>query len=75
VDRYALKPVAKGWKAVVPERIELMLSNAFDNLNVVPRVLNNLLQEKWDGAGREVARFVINSTAGVGGFFDRRRSI
>jgi phospholipid-binding lipoprotein MlaA len=70
LDTYALRPVAKGWKAVVPERVELMLSNAFDNLTVVPRVLNNALQAKWDGAGRELGRFVINSTAGVGGLFD-----
>ena len=70
VDRYALRPVAKGWKAVIPERIELMLSNAFDNVNAVPRVVNNVLQAKWDGAGREVGRFLINSSAGVGGFFD-----
>ena len=70
VDRYALKPIAKGWKAVLPERVAIMLSNAFDNVNVVPRVLNNVLQGRWNGAGRELGRFVINSTAGVGGLFD-----
>ena len=31
---------------------------------------NNLLQLKFAGAGREVARFTINSTVGVAGFFD-----
>ena len=70
VDRYALKPIAKGWKAVLPERVAIMLSNAFDNVNVVPRVLNNVLQGRWNGAGRELGRVVINSTAGVGGLFD-----
>jgi ABC-type transporter lipoprotein component MlaA len=33
----------------------MMIANAFDNLTVVPRVVNNLLQGKWNGAGREVA--------------------
>jgi phospholipid-binding lipoprotein MlaA len=75
VDHYALKPVAKGWKAVVPQRVELMLSNAFDNLGAVPRVLNNVFQAKWGGAGREVGRFMINSTAGVGGLFDPAKDV
>lgn len=75
LDKYALKPVAKGWKTVVPERAGIMISNAFDNLTVVPRVVNNVLQGKWDGAGRELSRFLINSTAGVGGLFDPAKDV
>jgi phospholipid-binding lipoprotein MlaA len=75
MDKYALKPVAMGWKTVVPEPAGIMISNAFDNLNVVPRVVNNLLQGKWNGAGREVSRFLINSTAGVGGLFDPAKDV
>ena len=75
MDKYALKPVAKGWKTVVPQPAEIMIANAFDNLNVVPRVVNNLLQGKWNGAGREVSRFLINSTAGVGGLFDPAKDV
>ena len=48
--------VAQGWKAVVPERTEIMMSNAFENITVVPRVLNNALQAQWDGAGRKLGR-------------------
>jgi phospholipid-binding lipoprotein MlaA len=75
MDKYALKPVAMGWKTVVPEPAGIMIANAFDNLNVVPRVVNNLLQWKWNGAGREVSRFLINSTAGVGGLFDPAKDV
>ena len=75
MDKYALKPVAMGWKTVVPEPAGIMIANAFDNLNVVPRVVNNLLQGKWNGAGREVSRFLINSTAGVGGLFDPAKDV
>jgi phospholipid-binding lipoprotein MlaA len=70
VDRYVLKPIARAYNVVVPEPIQVMVANAFGNINVVPRVVNNLLQAKWEGAGRELARFLINSTAGVGGLFD-----
>src|SRR2546430_16153421 len=32
--------------------------------------MNSLLQRKWEGALREVSRFVLNSTLGIGGLFD-----
>jgi phospholipid-binding lipoprotein MlaA len=70
LDRYILKPVARAWNVVVPEPVQVMVSNGFENINFVPRVVNNLLQAKWGGATRELSRFVINSTAGVGGLFD-----
>ena len=75
MDKYALKPVAMGWKTVVPQPAGIMIANAFDNLTVVPRVVNNLLQGKWNGAGREVTRFLINSTAGVGGLYDPAKDV
>jgi phospholipid-binding lipoprotein MlaA len=70
LDRYVLKPVARGYMFVMPEPWQVMIGNGFDNINFVPRFVNSLLQRKWGGAGRELARFVINSTAGVGGLFD-----
>ena len=75
MDKYALKPVAMGWKTFVPQPAGIMIANAFDNLTVVPRVVNNLLQGKWNGAGREVTRFLINSTAGVGGLYDPAKDV
>jgi phospholipid-binding lipoprotein MlaA len=70
MDKYALKPVAKGWKTVVPAPAQAMIANVFDHVNVVPRMVNNVLQGNWNGAERELSRFLLNSTAGVGGLFD-----
>jgi phospholipid-binding lipoprotein MlaA len=70
VDRYVLKPVARGYRAVVPERVQIMIANGFDNIAFVPRVVNSLLQGKVEGALREVSRFLVNSTLGFGGLFD-----
>ncbi len=70
LDRYVLKPVARVYRVVIPEPFQIMISNGFDNIRWVPRFVNSMLQGKFGGAGREVARFVINSTAGVGGLFD-----
>ena len=70
LDRYVLKPVAKAYDFVVPDEIQQMISRAFANINVVPRFVNNLLQAKWAGAGREISRFLINSVVGIGGLWD-----
>jgi len=70
VDRYVLKPIAKAYDFVMPDELQQMISRAFSNINFVPRFVNNLLQAKWEGAGREIGRFLINSTAGIGGLWD-----
>ena len=70
VDKYVLKPVAFAYNHVMPEPWQVMISNGFDNIRFVPRFVNNLLQGKWGGAARELGRFLINSTAGIGGLFD-----
>ena len=42
----------------------------FDNVRVIPRFANNLFQLKVIEASGEIARFGINSTLGLAGFFD-----
>jgi phospholipid-binding lipoprotein MlaA len=69
-DRYVLKPIAKVYTRIVPEPFQVMIANGFDNISFVPRMVNSLLQGKWGGASRELSRFLINSTAGIGGLFD-----
>jgi phospholipid-binding lipoprotein MlaA len=70
LDRWVFKPAARAYMVVMPEPWQVLISNGFDNINFVPRLVNSLLQAKWGGAGRELARFLINSTAGIGGLFD-----
>src|SRR5215510_9387965 len=70
LDRFVLKPVATAWDFVLPTPVQKGVHNLFDNLAVVRRVVNNALQLKLTGAAKEVARFTINSTIGVVGFFD-----
>jgi phospholipid-binding lipoprotein MlaA len=70
VDRWVFKPAARAYMFIMPEPWQVLISNGFDNINFVPRFVNSLLQGKWGGAGRELSRFLINSTAGIGGLFD-----
>ena len=69
-----LIPVAKGYKKVVPEKGRKSVSNFFDNLLFPVRFINNILQLKLQNAGEEFARFGINSTIGLLGFFDIAKS-
>jgi len=73
LDRFVIKPVAKAYDFVMPDELKQMISRGFDNIRVVPRVVNSLLQGKWGGAGREVGRFLINSVVGIGGLWDMAR--
>jgi phospholipid-binding lipoprotein MlaA len=70
LDRFVLKPAARAYRVVMPEPFQLLIDNGFSNIRFVPRFVNSVLQGKWGGAGRELARFLINSTAGIGGLFD-----
>lgn len=69
-DRLLLKPIATGYDWVLPDPVQSSVGNALDNLDVVRRLTNNILQLKFAGAGRELARFTINSTLGIAGLFD-----
>jgi len=70
LDRWVLKPVAKGYNKIMPDPLQEGVSNGFDNIAFVPRFVNCMLQGKFAGAGREILRFVINSSVGIGGLFD-----
>jgi phospholipid-binding lipoprotein MlaA len=73
LDRFLIKPMATGWEKVAPEVARRSLARALDNLEMPRRLVNNLLQARPLGAGRELARFAINTTAGVAGFMDVAR--
>jgi phospholipid-binding lipoprotein MlaA len=67
---WIIKPLAGTWKGVVPEPGRVGISNFFDNLMTPVRLVNCLLQGKCDAAGKELDRFIINTTAGILGFGD-----
>ena len=70
LDKWLIKPAATGWSKVAPERVRRSFSHLFDNFDMPHRLVNNLLQARPVGAARELARFTVNTTVGVGGLFD-----
>jgi phospholipid-binding lipoprotein MlaA len=67
---WALKPVARGYKAVVPEPARIGVKNFFFNLGFPARFLSCLLQADFSGTAAETGRFAINTVWGVGGLLD-----
>ncbi len=70
VDKAIAKPVAKAYTAVLPEAPRRGVRNFFRNLAWPVTFLNLLLQGKPNEAMTATGRFLINSTVGLGGFFD-----
>lgn len=70
VDTALIKPVAEGYRALLPQFLRTGVANIFSNINDVLIALNNLLQGKFIDAISDIGRVLINSTAGIAGFFD-----
>jgi len=70
LDTYVLKPVAKGYRAVLPSPVRTGVSNFIGNLHDPVIMLNNALQGKFSDALSDFWRFVINTTIGIYGLFD-----
>ncbi len=67
---WLLKPVAQGYKEVVPEPARISVKNFFSNLGFPIRFLSCLLQADFSGAATEAGRFSINTIWGIGGLMD-----
>lgn len=67
---WMLKPVAQGYRFVMPTIARKGIRNVFKNLGMPVRFVSSLFQAKFKGAGTELARFVVNTTVGIGGIWD-----
>jgi phospholipid-binding lipoprotein MlaA len=69
-DEAVIKPVAKGYRAVVPGIVRDGVSNFFSNLEDVWVSVNDVLQGKFQQGFEDFTRFLFNSTFGIAGIFD-----
>jgi phospholipid-binding lipoprotein MlaA len=67
---WILKPVASGYKAVIPQDLRVGVRNFFSNVSTPIRLVNCLLQAKFECSGTEALRFLVNTTFGLAGFLD-----
>jgi len=69
LDNNFLKPVAKVYSKA-PSPVKKGVSNFFNNLEEVETTINQVFQGKPGLAMNDFTRFIINTTIGLGGFFD-----
>ncbi len=70
VDRFTLKPLAKGYEAIFPSPIRRGINNFSRNLLIPLSIINNFLQGKARNGFSETGRFLANTTLGIGGLVD-----
>jgi phospholipid-binding lipoprotein MlaA len=70
LDKYLVKPVARGYQYVTPDIVERGVGNFFANMYDATSAVNAALQWKWVGAAQSGGRFLVNSTLGIAGVFD-----
>jgi phospholipid-binding lipoprotein MlaA len=70
LDTMIMKPAAIVYQHVLPDPVLTGIHNLLDNMGGPVRLTNDLLQGKPRRAGDTAARFLINTTLGVGGIFD-----
>lgn len=70
LDRALVKPAAKAYKTVMPQFVQTGISNVFSNAKYPVTLVNNALQGKFGAAANDAGRFLLNTTAGLGGLFD-----
>jgi len=70
LDGWLIKPAARGWAKIFPALARRSFARMINNLDMPRRLVNNLLEARPLGAGRELARFAVNSTVGVAGLID-----
>ena len=70
VDKYVLKPVAKGYRAVTTPYVRERVNNALANIKEPISAFNHILQGEFRESGINLSRLVINTTLGLAGMYD-----
>jgi phospholipid-binding lipoprotein MlaA len=64
-------PLVDGYQYVTPQPVQETISNVFSNLTEPVTAVSSMIQGDTDNAGTATKRFLINSTIGLGGAYDR----
>ena len=70
LDLQVASPVARFYKRITPDFIEISVTNFTQNVEDLSIGFNNILQGKIKSGFSDLGRFTLNSTIGIGGFLD-----
>jgi phospholipid-binding lipoprotein MlaA len=72
---HVLDPASRAYKKVTPPEFRQVATNFLNNLMFPLRMVSSVLQGKFERAGQEIVRFIINSSMGILGAGDAAQDI
>ena len=75
LNKYAIRPVHILWCSILPEYGIERIQSAYQNIEYPKRLVSSLIQKDFKTTKNETARFLTNTTLGIGGMFDPAKSI
>ena len=75
LNKYAIRPVHILWCSILPEYGIERIQSAYQNIEYPKRLISSLIQKDFKTTKNETARFLTNTTLGIGGMFDPAKSI
>ncbi len=75
LNKYALRPIHVIWASILPKYGMDRIQYAYKNIEYPKRLVSTLLQRDFRAAKTETARFLANTTIGLGGMFDPAKSL
>ncbi|MDR0587728.1 MAG: VacJ family lipoprotein [Burkholderiales bacterium] len=70
IEKFVMRPVVTVYTTVTPNIIQTIIGNIFDNIGDLFSGLAGVLQGKFDEAGHDFGRVIINTSFGLGGMID-----
>ncbi|WP_235962022.1 MlaA family lipoprotein [Falsiroseomonas selenitidurans] len=71
LDTLLLRPAAEMYQIFLPPEVRVAIRNVLANLRTPVILVNDLLQGETQRAATTTGRFLVNTTVGIGGIFDR----
>ena len=68
--KWIIQPIAMTYSSIVPKYVREGIKRIDGNIQMPGRLINSLLQAKFKRTGIELARFGVNTTVGILGFYD-----
>ena len=75
LNKYAIRPIHILWCSILPEYGIERIQRAYQNIEYPKRLVSSLIQKDFKTTKSETARFLTNTTLGIGGMFDPAKSI
>ena len=75
IDKAIIRPIAIVYQTVLPSFVRTGVTNAFNNIDMIPTVFNDIFQGNSEFAAKDTSRFLINSTIGLAGLLDIAKQV